>query len=252
VYVSVSLGLVVLGALFAGATDLGYDPVGYAWMLANCVCTACYVLYMRETVRAPLSTWDKAFLNNALTVPMSAGLAAVIGEVRPPAFATPRTRARAAWSRTSQLIPAPLNPSPASPLQLPGAVESPLLPTPLFVAAIVLSGAVGFLLNLSSLWCVSETSATTYSMVGALNKIPVALAGALLFGAPMDARSWVFVAFGLAAGVVYAYAKTVDPDKRIPQKPPGSPQGPRGRASVIGVSPHLDGDSGGDSPPQLR
>lgn len=83
---------------------------------------------------------------------------------------------------------------------------------------------MGYALNLASLWCVAETSATTYSMVGALNKIPVTLLGALLFNAPINAQSAAFIAFGLLAGMTYAYAKTLDPDAgRNVSKPASSP-----------------------------
>ncbi|KAA0161555.1 hypothetical protein FNF28_05012 [Cafeteria roenbergensis] len=199
-YVGLSLGMVVLGALLAGATDLSFDLEGYTWMAINCVSTAAYVLYMRGTVKAPLSAWDKAFLNNAISVPLSLLLATGIGEI-------------------------------------PDGITSPELTAPAFIAALALSGCVGFALNLTSLWCVSETSATTYSMVGALNKIPLAVLGTLLFGAPMDARSGTMVAFGLAAGMVYAYAKTIDPDR-----PPTTP------LSLIRVSPMLEAAKPKDSP----
>lgn len=125
-------------------------------------------------------------------------------------------------------------------LQLPDGITSPELSTPSFVIALVLSGCVGFALNLTSLWCVSETSATTYSMVGALNKVPLAILGTLLFGAPMDARNGLMVAFGLAAGMVYAYAKTIDPDR--------SPTTPH---SLIRVSPMLEAAKPKDSPSPL-
>jgi hypothetical protein len=39
------------------------------------------------------------------------------------------------------------------------------------------AGAVGFMLNLATLWCVSNTTATTYAVIGALNKIPLAFIG---------------------------------------------------------------------------
>ena len=36
-----------LGAVLSGANDLEFHPVGYFWMILNCMCTAGYVLYMR-------------------------------------------------------------------------------------------------------------------------------------------------------------------------------------------------------------
>ncbi len=46
---------------------------------------------------------------------------------------------------------------------------------------IAFSGVVGILLSFSSLWCVSSTSATTYAIVGTLNKVPVTVLGAVIF-----------------------------------------------------------------------
>ena len=36
---------------------------------------------------------------------------------------------------------------------------------------------VGFFLNLATLWCVQNNTATTYAIVGSLNKIPLAFVG---------------------------------------------------------------------------
>ena len=41
----------------------------------------------------------------------------------------------------------------------------------------IYAGFVGFFLNLATLWCMSNNSATTYAVVGALNKIPLAVVG---------------------------------------------------------------------------
>ena len=49
----------------------------------------------------------------------------------------------------------------------------------------------------------STTSATVYSLVGSLNKIPLALVSILLFRLPVDARSLTSIMIGLAAGVLF-------------------------------------------------
>jgi GDP-mannose transporter len=233
-YVAASLGLVLLGAIFAGSTDLSFDPVGYSWLACNCAATAAYVFYMRETVKTRLSTWDKAFLNNALSVPLGLLLGVLIGDVRPNGLSCcissalwPVLLCRVALqvlSITASHNSAPsFPPNPCLIAQVPAGFSSPELSNPAFIAALVLSGCVGYFLNLASLWCVAETSATTYSMIGALNKIPVTLLGALLFNAPINAQSAAFIAFGLLAGMTYAYAKTIDPDAGRAVIKPASP-----------------------------
>lgn len=48
----------------------------------------------------------------------------------------------------------------------------------------IFSGASAFAMSYASAWCVRSTSSTTYSMVGALNKLPIAASGILFFGDP--------------------------------------------------------------------
>ena len=55
------------------------------------------------------------------------------------------------------------------------AIEFPAWDSLGFLATLVISGIVGFALNGAALWCVQATSPSTYSMVGALNKIPLAV-----------------------------------------------------------------------------
>ena len=52
------------------------------------------------------------------------------------------------------------------------------------IYAMVFSGASAFAMSYASAWCVRSTSSTTYSMVGALNKLPIAASGILFFGDP--------------------------------------------------------------------
>jgi GDP-mannose transporter len=51
--------------------------------------------------------------------------------------------------------------------------------------AIMFSGLSSIFISYTSSWCVRVTSSTTYSMVGALNKLPIALSGLIFFDAPV-------------------------------------------------------------------
>ncbi len=46
---------------------------------------------------------------------------------------------------------------------------------------ILFSGALGVFLSFATLWCVGSTSATTYAVVGTLNKVPTTILGVLIF-----------------------------------------------------------------------
>jgi GDP-mannose transporter len=48
--------------------------------------------------------------------------------------------------------------------------------------AMIFSGVSAFGMSYASAWCVRTTSSTTYSMVGSLNKLPIAISGIIFFG----------------------------------------------------------------------
>ncbi|CAG8764660.1 2419_t:CDS:2, partial [Acaulospora morrowiae] len=57
------------------------------------------------------------------------------------------------------------------------------------------------------------TSSTTYSMVGALNKLPVAASGMIFFGDPANFGNVSAIIVGFFAGIVYSFSKSVVPRK---------------------------------------
>lgn len=75
------------------------------------------------------------------------------------------------------------------------------------LTAILVSGASSAFISYTSAWCVRKTSSTTYSMVGMLNKLPIALSGLVFFNAPVTFGSVTAIALGFVSGLVYAYAK---------------------------------------------
>lgn len=75
------------------------------------------------------------------------------------------------------------------------------------IAAMVFSGLSSVFISYTSAWCVRVTSSTTYSMVGALNKLPIAVSGLVFFDAPVTVPSVSAIGVGFASGIVYALAK---------------------------------------------
>ena len=88
------------------------------------------------------------------------------------------------------------------------------------ILAMVVTGLGTVGISYTSAWCVRTTSAATYSMVGALNKIPIAISGLVFFDAPITAPSVSAIAIGSASGIVYAVAKVKQQEA---QKPSGLP-----------------------------
>jgi GDP-mannose transporter len=76
-----------------------------------------------------------------------------------------------------------------------------------FILINFIAGVLGFYLNFASLWCVSATSATTYAIVGSVNKVPITILGFVIFNANMTTQGIVFVSFATLGGLLYGYSK---------------------------------------------
>lgn len=81
------------------------------------------------------------------------------------------------------------------------------------ITAMVFSGLSTIFISYTSAWCVRVTSSTTYSMVGALNKLPIALSGLIFFDAPVTFGSVSAIFVGFVSGIVYAFAKVKQSQK---------------------------------------
>lgn len=75
------------------------------------------------------------------------------------------------------------------------------------VMAMIFSGLSSVFISYTSAWCVRVTSSTTYSMVGALNKLPIAISGLVFFDAPVTIPSVSAIFVGFVSGIVYTVAK---------------------------------------------
>ncbi len=71
----------------------------------------------------------------------------------------------------------------------------------------VYSGLATIFISYCSAWCIRVTSSTTYSMVGAINKLPIAVFGLIFFAAPVTFGSVSAILIGFISGLVYAWAK---------------------------------------------
>eukprot|EP00753_Platysulcus_tardus_P010080 PLAT2484.4.p1 GENE.PLAT2484.4~~PLAT2484.4.p1 ORF type:complete len:359 (-),score=172.66 PLAT2484.4:70-1146(-) len=165
------VAVMLLSALGAGLNDLQITASGWMWMSMNCLSTAGYVLTIKSASEGlKLTALQKAYYNNLISMPIIIVAVLASGE----------------WV---------------------DVIASPLLRTPAFVVMLFLSGGAGFTLGLSSFWCVSATSPTTYAIVGSLNKVPLAIISALLFGSTQTGQGLLYSALSLAAAVYYSCVK---------------------------------------------
>ncbi|KAH8553613.1 triose-phosphate transporter family-domain-containing protein [Umbelopsis sp. PMI_123] len=195
----VSFVLMVLSSIIAGWADvsatlaelvkLDTTIIGYIWMAANCFSSAAFVLFMRKRIKMfNFKDFDTVYYNNLLSIPLL-----II-----PSFMFED------W-RTENLAK-----------NFPDEVRTQL------ILAMVFSGVSAFAMSYASAWCVRTTSSTTYSMVGALNKLPIAASGIIFFGDPATFANITAIFVGFIAGLVYSYAKAFPPKTNTVQSIPMS------------------------------
>ncbi|THV75100.1 UDP-galactose transporter [Aureobasidium pullulans] len=185
-----SFGLMVLSSVIAAWADIQHaltshsgsaasDKIstlnsGYIWMAMNCFCSAAYVLGMRKRIKLTnFKDFDTMYYNNLLSIPILLICSLFMEN----------------WSSANLALnfPAPQRNS--------------------IITAMVFSGLSSVFISYTSAWCVRVTSSTTYSMVGALNKLPIAISGLVFFDAPVTFASVSAIGVGFISGIVYALAK---------------------------------------------
>ncbi|KAL3653311.1 GDP-mannose transporter gonst1 [Castilleja foliolosa] len=173
-----ALFLMIVSAISGGITDLSFHAIGYTWQFINCVLTASYSLTLRRvmdtakqvTKSGDLNEFSMVMLNNTLSLPLGIFLIIVFNE----------------FDYLSQ---------------------TPLLRLPTFWLVMTFSGFLGLGISFTSMWFLHQTGATTYSLVGSLNKIPLSVAGIFIFKVPTSLENSASIFFGLLAGVLFARAK---------------------------------------------
>ncbi|KAF2151194.1 UDP-galactose transporter [Myriangium duriaei CBS 260.36] len=186
-----SFGLMVLSSVIAAWADISHAlsshgsstkadeavatlNAGYIWMLVNCLCSATYVLAMRKRIKLTnFKDFDTMYYNNLLSIPILIVCSLFVED----------------WSSSNLLHNFPIDNRSS------------------IIAAMLISGVSGLFISYTSAWCVRVTTSTTYSMVGALNKLPIALSGLIFFDAPVTLASVSAIGVGFVSGIVYALAK---------------------------------------------
>ncbi|PSK41605.1 GDP-mannose transporter [Candidozyma pseudohaemuli] len=168
------------------AEDAASMYAGYFWMFANCFASAAFVLTMRIRIKLTnFKDFDTTYYNNLLSIPILLVATFLLED----------------WS------PETVNKN------FPPETRNAT------ITAMVLSGASTVAISYCSAWCVRVTSSTTYSMVGALNKLPIALSGLVFFDAAVNFWSVSSIFVGFVSGLVYAVAKQKQQKESAQQLP---------------------------------
>lgn len=168
---TLALAIMLLGALGAAWNDLAFSHWHYFWLAVNCATTSIYVLMMRVLAMGGhgLPSREATIAgNNFASLALLVLAAACKGETR------------MLFENLPQLL----------------TLDAVLLQ--------VMAGACAFLLNFATLQCVGATSATTYAMVGAANKLPTAVIGYLIWRVPLSVEGTTAISIGLLSTFIYA------------------------------------------------
>jgi GDP-mannose transporter len=103
----------------------------------------------------------------------------------------------------------------------------------------VYSGFGALALTYCMAWVVRTTSSTTYAMVGALNKLPLAIFGIIFFASPITLGGVAAITLGFVSGLVYAWAKI---SKTQPPRPVHESEIPLAAMSSKRTSSESDGE----------
>lgn len=165
-----AFGIMLAGAVLAAKNDTDVTTTGLFWMLANCVCTSGYVLYLKYATKSvKLSKFGMVFYNNVLCTLFLLPVSLMNGEIRT-------------------------------------FLSTPALHTMDYAVKNAFAGFVGFFLNFASLNCVAQTGPTTYAMIGSLNKVPIAIMGYFIFDNVISEETWKFICISLIGGILYTLA----------------------------------------------
>ncbi|KAB2038335.1 hypothetical protein ERO13_D03G117300v2 [Gossypium hirsutum] len=170
--------MMIISAVSGGITDLSFDAKGYTWQILNCILTAAYSLTLRlvmdkakqATKSGSLNNMSMVLLNNLLSLPFAIFLIFVLNE----------------WEYV---------------------ITTNVIKLPLFWVVATASGLLGLAISFTSMWFLHQTGPTTYSLVGSLNKVPISIAGLMLFKVPLSVPNMFSILFGLFAGILFARAK---------------------------------------------
>ncbi|EPZ32602.1 hypothetical protein ROZALSC1DRAFT_28138 [Rozella allomycis CSF55] len=176
-----SFSLMVLSSIIGGYNDISFNARGFAWMMLNCLTSAGYVLYMKKKIKnVDFRDFDTVYYNNLISTPIFMFLSLMTEN----------------WNEFMQ--------------DYFGDGEYVEMKDKL---------AAGIILSYSTAWALRVTASTTYSMVGALNKLPVAISGMLFMKSEKEVNNGGVFSILLAflSGLLYSYSQiTLQTPKSIP------------------------------------
>eukprot|EP01102_Stenamoeba_stenopodia_P013646 TRINITY_DN4459_c0_g1_i1.p1 TRINITY_DN4459_c0_g1~~TRINITY_DN4459_c0_g1_i1.p1 ORF type:complete len:327 (+),score=41.22 TRINITY_DN4459_c0_g1_i1:258-1238(+) len=171
--VKISVSIMVLGALIAGARDLSFDLKAYVAVLIYDIATAIYlVLIARIGKSTNLNPWGLMYSNTLLSLPLLALLNLATGELQN------AWNWEGAWSASG------------------------------FQFAMFGSSVLAFMLNFTIFWNTTVNSALTQTVAGQFKDLVTIIVGFFAFGdIQNDLLNIIGITVGFAGSVAYAIAR---------------------------------------------
>ncbi|RNE99537.1 GDP-mannose transporter [Trypanosoma rangeli] len=179
-----SFCLMFFGSYLGAKGDQWVTSWGVFWTCANIVSTVSYTLYMKlllGDVSAQIGRYGPVFYNNLLSLPFI--LAALITSL---------------------------------PDMLTGLSNAPFDA----VFALILMVFAGSVMTFAVFWCMKETSPTTFSVIGAVNKAPLAIMGMIVFNQFPTLTGYVGIFLALSGGFIYTYTNVFN-NAKAQERGPG-------------------------------
>lgn len=179
--IALCVAVMIGGALVAAVDDLAFEPVGYAFILANDFFTAANAVYLKRKLDAKtLGRWGLMFYNSLVSVPLLFIFTVV---AQPGSFG--EVMAYKGWG------------------------------DPSFVFLFILSSLMGFILNYAIFVCTEVNSPLTTSVVGALKNVLVTFGG-MAFGGDyiFSLANFLGINVSMLGSILYARVTYVEKQKQ--------------------------------------
>lgn len=162
--------VMITGAVTAGYNDLEFDLRGYFWVLFNCLCGAAYVLFTKLVIDTQkMNKINNINYNCTISLPFLFAVMIVNGELS----GVMRWFLNIPWSAY-------------------------------FVVLVVSNAVFSFGISFTSFWVLQTTSPTTFSILGAVNKVPLTLFSIWWFNNVFSTVGGYAVSGSLIGGIIYA------------------------------------------------
>lgn len=174
-----SFYLIIAGSVVGGYSDITFNLLGYVWLVLNCVFTAAYLLEMRRCIKKiGFQNFDTVYYNNTLSIPVLVLLSVFLDD----------------WKL---YLNSYYNDGPF-------VAQRSLLYT-----VVLLSCFTAFSISYATCWCLKILTSTSYSIAGALNKLPIAVSGLVFFKSERNfsVGNISSIALSFTGGLVYSIAQ---------------------------------------------